>query len=143
MGEYSAPMVDRAGGHPVVLFDGVCNLCNRAINFAIDRDPGLVFRFASLQSSVGERLLARFEIDPNETDSIVLIEYGKAYVKSTAVLRIVRRLGKLWPVIYGLILVPRPLRDAAYMAIARRRYRWFGKRETCRLPKPQERARFL
>ena len=143
MGEHSAPKVAGGSGHPIILFDGVCNLCNRAINFAIDSDPGLVFHFASLQSIVGERLLARFEIDPNETDSIVLIEEGKAYVKSTAVLRIVRRLGKLWPIIYGLILIPRPLRDAAYMAIARRRYRWFGKRETCRRPTPQERARFL
>ena len=136
-------MKDGGSEHPIVLFDGVCNLCNRAINFVIDRDPELVFRFASLQSHVGERLLTGFEIDTNETDSLVLIEEGRAYVCSTATLRIVRRLGKLWPVVYGLIVVPRPLRDAVYKAIARRRYRWFGRRETCRLPTPEEQARFL
>ena len=136
-------MVDGESGHPVVLFDGVCNLCNRAVDFVIGRDPERVFRFVSLQSGVGGELLARYEIDPNESDSVVLIEEGRAYVESTAALRIVRRLGKLWPIIYGLILVPQPLRDAAYRAIASRRYRWFGKRETCRLPTPQERARFL
>ena len=143
MGDPSAPKIDGGSEHPVVLFDGFCNLCSRAVNFVIDRDPEHVFRFASLQSNVGESLLTRFEINPNETDSLVLVEKGKAYVCSTAALRIARRLGKLWPVVYSLIVVPRPLRDAAYMAIARRRYKWFGKRETCRLPTPEERARFL
>ena len=143
MDELSTPVSDKGDGYPIVLFDGVCNLCDRAVNFVIDRDPELVFRFASLQSSVGERLLARFDLDPNETDSLVLIEEGRAYVYSTAALRIARRLGKLWPIAYGLIVVPRPLRDAAYKAIAGRRYRWFGKRETCRIPTPEEQARFL
>jgi predicted DCC family thiol-disulfide oxidoreductase YuxK len=143
MGKHSASLIDGGSEHPIVLFDGVCNLCNRAVNFVIVRDPERVFRFASLQSTVGERLLARFEINPNVTDSVVLIEEGRAYVCSTAVLRIIRRLGKLWPFVYCLIVVPRPLRDAAYLAIARRRYRWFGRREACRLPTPQERTRFL
>ncbi|MCH7638529.1 MAG: DUF393 domain-containing protein [Bacteroidetes bacterium] len=136
-------MKDGGSEHPIILFDGVCNLCNHAVDFVIDRDPELVFRFASLQSHLGERLLTGFEIDTNETDSLVLIEEGRAYVCSTAALRIVRRLGKLWPAVYGLIVVPRPLRDAVYKAIARRRYRWFGRRETCRLPTPEEQARFL
>ena len=136
-------MVDEGNGHPIVLFDGVCNLCNVAINFVIDRDPELVFRFASLQSSVGEELLARYDIDTNETDSIVLIEDARAYVKSTAALRIARRLGKLWPISYAFIIVPRPLRDVVYNGIAKRRYKWFGKREACRVPTPDERERFL
>jgi len=143
MDELSAPVSDEGGGHSVILFDGICNLCNRTVDFVIKHDPDRVFRFASLQSNVGERLLTQFEIDTNETDSIVLVEKGRAYVKSTAALRIARGLGKLWPVFYSFIIVPLPLRDAVYQAIAGRRYRWFGKRETCRLPTPQEQARFL
>lgn len=131
------------GVHPVVLFDGVCNLCNSAVNFIIDRDPGAAFRFAPLQSEPGRTLTTRCSVDLAATDSLILVEGDRYYVRSTAALRIARRLTGAWPLCYGFILVPRPLRDWAYDWIARNRYRWFGKRETCRLPTPEDRARFL
>lgn len=127
----------------IVLFDGVCNLCNGAVNFIIDRDPTNLFVFASLQSDVGSELLRKHKIDPTVTDSIVLIEEGRASVRSTAALRIVRHLKGLWPILSALIIIPRPFRDLVYRGIANRRYKWFGKRETCRLPTAEERFRFL
>ena len=129
--------------HPVILFDGACNLCNRAVDFVIRRDQNGIFRFASLQSNAGKELLHAHALGSAEMDSIVLIEDGIAYLRSTAVLRIARRLGKLWPVFYCFIRLPDKLRDAVYNAIANRRYRWFGKKGTCRVPAPEERARFL
>lgn len=109
----------------------------------IKRDSASRFRFASLQSQVGGELLSRIGIDPDVTDSIVLIEQGRAFDQSTAALRIVRHLDKLWPIFYAFVVVPKPLRDSIYRAVAKRRYRWFGMRATCRLPTPEERARFL
>ncbi len=129
--------------YPVVLFDGVCNLCNGAVDFVIRRDAAGVFWFASLQSKAGEELLSGYNVNSNETDSVVLIENGMAFIRSTAALRIVRQLGWGWPLLYGLIVVPRPIRDAVYRAIAKRRYTWFGKKETCRIPTAAERERFL
>jgi len=132
----------------VVLFDGVCNLCNGAINFIIDRDPGAHFQFAPLQSAQARDLLPGHalpdERDGNaEPDSIVLVEGGAIYQQSTAVLRIARRLRWPWSWAYGAIMFPRPLRDFVYRWIARHRYRWFGRSETCRVPTPERRARFL
>ncbi|MCI0573316.1 MAG: thiol-disulfide oxidoreductase DCC family protein [Myxococcaceae bacterium] len=136
-----------AGEEPagrVVLFDGVCNLCNGAVNFIIDRDPEARFRFASLQSPVGATLLERHGLKVQaEPESMVLLEGGHLYVRSTAALRIARHLRGAWRLLYVLLLVPRPLRDAAYRFIARHRYRWFGRTEACRVPTPALRARFL
>jgi predicted DCC family thiol-disulfide oxidoreductase YuxK len=127
----------------VVLFDGVCNLCNRSVLFVIDRDPHGHFAFAPLQSDEGQRLLAAYA--PGETDlsSVVLVEGGRAYTRSTAALRIARRLTGLWPLLRVFFLVPRPLRDGVYDWIARNRYRWFGREDACRVPTPELRARFL
>ncbi len=130
-----------ASPHPVVLFDGVCNLCNASINFVIDRDARSVFRFAPLQSDVGRALVAECGLEGE--DSIVLVEDGRCYVRSDAALRIARRLDGAWPMLSALRIVPRPLRDAAYRVIARNRYRWFGRQDACRLPTPDLRARFL
>lgn len=132
----------------VVLFDGVCNLCQGSVNFIIDRDPKSHFRFAPLQGqraaallvSHGRKALAA-GADP---DSIVLLEGGKVYEHSTAALRIARRLSGLWPLLYYLFIwIPRPIRDVVYRFIARNRYRWFGKTEACRMPTPALKARFL
>lgn len=123
-----------------VLFDGVCNLCNASINFIIDRDPKAYFRFAALQSDAAKQLGETVTGDP---DSIILIEDGKRYDKSTAALRIARRLSGVWPVLYMGIILPRPLRDVIYRFIARNRYKWFGKSDACRLPSPELKARFL
>jgi predicted DCC family thiol-disulfide oxidoreductase YuxK len=130
---------------PVVLFDGVCNLCHGSVQFIVDRDPGAAFRFASLQSEQGAALLRAHGRTPPEgdPDSVVLLEDGQVYEHSTAALRIARRLGGLWRLLYVFMIVPRFLRDAAYRLIARNRYRMFGKSEQCRIPTPELRARFL
>ena len=127
----------------VILFDGVCNFCNGAVNFVISRDREGYFKFAALQSAAGEELLDRYDIDKIETDSVVLIEDDKAYLHSSAALRIVRRLPGLWPVLYGLIIVPKGIRDWAYRLFAKHRYRLFGRREECMIPTPEIRTRFL
>ncbi|BBM70001.1 thiol-disulfide oxidoreductase DCC family protein [Rhodothermus marinus] len=134
---------DLEAQHGIVLFDGVCNLCNGFVNFVIDRDPAGYFKFGALQSEAARPYLERFGLRPDYMDSIVLIENGRLYRDSTAALRILRRLQGLWPLLYGLIVVPRPLRDAVYRWIARHRYRWFGRREQCRVPTPDLLARFL
>ncbi|MCE9667303.1 thiol-disulfide oxidoreductase DCC family protein [Myxococcus stipitatus] len=128
----------------VVLFDGVCNLCNGAVNFIIDRDPASSFRFAALQSDQAAALLAPLGRVPEvEPQSFILVEGGKVYERSTAALRIARRLRGGWKLFYAFMLVPRPLRDAVYRLVARNRYRMFGKAESCRMPTPELRARFL
>lgn len=129
--------------HALVLFDGVCNLCNNSVNFIIDRDPGAYFKFAALQDEAVKPLFSRYDLSPEYLDSIVLIEDGQCYRNSTAALRIARRLKGGWPLFYAFIIIPRPFRDLVYGWIARNRYRWFGKRDTCRLPTSELRARFL
>jgi predicted DCC family thiol-disulfide oxidoreductase YuxK len=124
---------------PVILFDGVCNLCTGSVQFVIERDSRKRFRFASLQSPVAERLLGRRD----DLESMVLVENQKVYRKSTAALRIARRLDGPWPALSIFLLIPRPLRDWVYDAIGRRRYRWFGKRDACWVPSPELRERFL
>lgn len=129
--------------HSLILFDGVCNLCNRAVDFIIRRDRGRHFKFASLQSDVGKQHAERHGVDLSSVDSVVLIDSGKAYLKSSAALRIAKKLRGGWPLLYGLIIVPKPLRNWTYDWIARNRYQWFGKKETCRLPTRDEQALFL
>jgi predicted DCC family thiol-disulfide oxidoreductase YuxK len=129
--------------HAVVLFDGVCNLCNGAVNFIIDRDPDGYFRFAPLQSDAGESLLADTGAADATLDTIVLVEDGGAYVRSTAALRIARHLTGPWPLLYAAMVVPRPVRDAVYDWVAEHRYDWFGKRDQCRVPTPNLKDRFL
>jgi predicted DCC family thiol-disulfide oxidoreductase YuxK len=130
---------------PVVLFDGVCNLCNGAVQFIVDRDPRGTLRFASLQSEPAAELLRAHGKAPptGDPDSVVLIEDGRVYESSGAALRIARHLRAPWGLLYALVIVPRFLRDAVYRFIARNRYRWFGKSEQCRIPTPELRARFL
>ena len=131
--------------HAIVLFDGVCNLCNGAVQFIIDRDRNDHFRFASLQSETGARILAEHgRVAPTgDPESIVLVENGVIYERSSAALRIARHLGALWPLLFAGVVVPRFLRDAIYKYIARNRYRWFGKSETCRVPTAELRGKFL
>ena len=129
--------------HPVVLFDGICNLCNGAINFIIDHDSEAVFRFAPLQSDVGGRLARACGIDVEHLSTLVLYDQDGCHTRSAAALRIARRLDGLLPLLYGLIVVPPWIRDAVYDVIAANRYRWFGKRDQCRMPTPELRERFL
>lgn len=127
----------------IILFDGVCNFCNGSVNFIIDRDPQAYFKFAPLQSEVGEKLLKENGIDKIETDSVVLIEDGKVYTRTTAALRIAKRLSGYWSWFYGFIVVPSFFRDVFYRLFAKYRYKMFGKQEACMLPTPEVRARFL
>ena len=137
------PETDLSLSAPIVLFDGVCNLCNSAVLFVIRNDPKRRFRFAALQSPVGQALLTQYGLPTETLDSFVLIEKERAFTKSTAALRAARLLGYLWPLAFVFILVPRPLRDLCYNFIARNRYRMFGKRDACMLPNPDLNARFL
>ena len=129
--------------HPIVLFDGVCNLCNGAVQLILRHDPAGRFRFASLQSPAGEELQTRLGIDPQALDSIVLVEGERWYRESDAALRITSGMSGAWKALGVLRVIPRPLRDPLYRWVARNRYRWFGKRETCWLPTPELRGRFL
>lgn len=129
--------------NPIVLFDGVCNLCNGSIQFLVKRDPQAYFRFASLQSDTGQKLQAALGMDPQALDSVILVEGDRWYKESDAALRIARNLPGAWKLLAAFRIIPRPLRDAAYRLIARNRYRWFGKAEPCWLPTPELRGRFL
>ena len=127
----------------VVLFDGVCHLCNRSVQFIIKRDKKERFVFAPLQGIAGRELLREHNLPAEEMKSFILIEQNKAYSRSTGALRVCKHLGSGWQLLYGFIIVPRFIRDAIYNWVARNRYKWFGKRESCRIPAPEERARFL
>jgi predicted DCC family thiol-disulfide oxidoreductase YuxK len=127
----------------VVLFDGVCNLCNSAVRFIIARDPAARFRFAPVESEAAARLLGAPAADRGLPDSIILLDRGRLYTRSRAALRICRRLRFPWPLLYGFIVVPPPMRNWLYDLVARNRYRWFGKRDACMVPTPETRARFL
>lgn len=125
----------------IVLFDGVCNVCNALILFVIDRDPREQFVFAPLSSELGRKLLREHGLA--QQDSVVLVEGGRAYSHSTAILRIIARLRGAWFVFWAGFLLPRALRDVLYRWFARHRYAWFGKTEQCRIPTPELRRRFL
>lgn len=129
--------------HPIVLFDGVCNFCDASVNWIIARDRKGLFRFAALQSPVGERLQQEFGLDPSALDTLVLLDGGRTYRKSGAALRIMRRLRWPWPVLFGLIVMPAFIRDFAYGWFAQRRYQWFGRKDECMAPSGEVRERFL
>lgn len=129
--------------HPIILFDGVCNLCNSTVNFVIKRDKKSVLRFATLQSNIADKILAINPIEKNDLSSFVFIEKNKAYTRSTAALRVCRYMNSMWPLMYGFIIVPKFIRDGIYDWIGRNRYRWFGKKEVCMVPSPDVLSRFL
>ena len=128
---------------PILLFDGVCNLCAGSVQFIIRRDPHGNIRFAPLQSETGKLLLKSFNLPENELKSLVFIENGQAFTRSTGALRVSRYLSGAWPLLYTLIILPRPLRDFIYDFVGKNRYRWFGQKNECWLPTPQLRARFI
>jgi predicted DCC family thiol-disulfide oxidoreductase YuxK len=127
----------------IILFDGVCNLCNNSVIFIIKRDRKDVFRFAALQSEIGNRLVDKYGIDTTKTDSVILIEDESYFVKSTAALRIARHLSAGYPLLYGFMIFSKPIRDWVYDIVANNRYKWFGKRESCMIPTPELKAKFL
>jgi predicted DCC family thiol-disulfide oxidoreductase YuxK len=133
-------MAAQGSAHPTILFDGLCTLCTRSVQFVIRHDPAGAFRFAPLTSEAAKTLVPPEFAMP---ESMVLIEGSRISTRSTAALRIARRLRWPWPVAYPLLIIPRPIRDAVYSLIARNRYRWFGRRDTCMVPTPELRERFL
>lgn len=130
-------------GETIVLFDGVCNLCNGAVQFLLRRDRERRLRFASLQSRAGQALLRQHGMATDTLETIVVLENGRARVQSDAALLLARRLPWPWPLLAVCLVCPRPLRDALYAFVARHRYRWFGRHESCLLPTPETADRFL
>ncbi len=133
--------VDAEG--PIVLYDGVCGLCDRSVQLILRNDRRGRFRFAALQSDAGGALLEKFGLPPGALDSFVLVEGGRAWRRSAAALRIARRMDAPWPLLWPLVIVPRALADVFYDLVANNRYRIFGKLDACMLPPPEVRARFL
>jgi predicted DCC family thiol-disulfide oxidoreductase YuxK len=127
----------------IVLFDGVCNLCNRTVQVILKRDHKKKFQFASLQGKAGQELLKRHHLPDDVFNSFILLEDDKIYTRSAGALRVAKHLGGAWPLIYGLIIIPKFIRDAVYNLIAKNRYKWFGRREECWVPTPELRERFL
>lgn len=128
---------------PVVLFDGVCNLCNSSVLFIIRRDPRARFKFAPLQSEFGQEQLKRFRLPTSELNSVLLLVDGKLYQKSSAAIKIAGRLNAGWPMLTIFRVVPVRVRDGIYDWVAQNRYRWFGKREVCMIPTPELKSRFI
>lgn len=142
-GNSIAKTTPTANPSPLVLIDGVCLMCQGATKFIIQRDPAKKFFFASLQSEMGKQMLVKGGLPEDAMNTIVFIENGMYYTRSTAVLRIARHLKFPWSLLYFFIIVPRFIRDPIYQFIARHRYRWFGKSDHCMIPTPKDRERFL
>ena len=128
---------------PLVLYDGTCGLCDRSVQLILRHDRRGRFRFAALQSDTGRALLERHGLPVDALDTVVLVEDGRAWVKSAAALRIARGMDAPWPALRALGIVPRPVRDFFYDRVAKSRYRIFGRVDACMLPPPEVRARFL
>lgn len=127
----------------VILFDGVCNLCNYWVNFAIRHDRKNKLKFTPLQGETAKQLLPQFHINPTSLSSVIFIDGGKAYTQSSAAIQICKHLNGGWKLFYGLIIIPKFIRDFLYNVIARNRYKWFGKKGSCMIPTPELKGRFL
>ena len=127
----------------IILFDGVCNLCNGFVNFLIPRDAENRFQFGSLQSPKVKALLKEYQYDATEISTVLLLEESHLYTQSTAVLKIFRKMGGAWPLLYAFIIVPKPIRNFVYNLVARNRYRLFGRKDSCMMPTPELKARFV
>lgn len=128
---------------PIILFDGICNLCDGAVKFVIKHDPENQFLFASLQSEAGQLLLKQYKLPLENFNSFILIQDEKVYSKSTGALKVARQIKGVWSWLYIFIIIPAFIRDAVYAWIAQNRYKWFGKKEACMIPTPELKARFL
>lgn len=127
----------------IILFDGVCNLCNGAVNFVIKRDKKSVFKFAALQNEKAKNLMMKGDFQSEDLKTFILLLNERFYTKSTAALTVCRYLSGLWPLLYGFIIVPKFIRDFIYNIISRNRYKWFGKKESCMVPTPELKSKFL
>lgn len=127
----------------ILLFDGVCNLCNNSINFVIDHDPDGQFKFAALQSEFGQKKLRELNLQADDFDSIVLLSNDQIFIKSTAALKVAKKLTGAWPALYAFIIIPPFVRHAVYNLIAKNRYKIWGKTDQCRVPTPELKQRFI
>lgn len=139
----SAPILDPAEHRQLVIFDGVCNLCEASVNFMIAHDPQGAFRFVPSQSALGQALQQRYAINTTSLDTVVLIRDGKLFSESEAAVEIAKEFDGPWKLLALARWVPRPLRDWAYRRVANNRYAWFGRKDVCMLPTPELRGRFL
>ncbi|OIJ14387.1 thiol-disulfide oxidoreductase [Anaerobacillus alkalilacustris] len=126
----------------IILFDGICNFCRHSVQFIIKRDKNAVYKFASIQSDIGREIVYKHNISTN-IDSLILIENNQCYYQSTAVLKICKHLKGEWKLLYCLLVVPRPIRNYLYEIVAKNRYKWFGQTDSCSLPSPELKNRFL
>jgi predicted DCC family thiol-disulfide oxidoreductase YuxK len=133
----------KLNNYSIILFDGVCNLCNSSVQFVIKHDANNKFKFAALQSEYAKNILAANQIDTEKLSSLVLVENGKIYTESTGALRIAKKLGFPIYLLYAFIIIPPFIRNAVYKYIASNRYKWFGKEETCWIPTAELRNRFI
>ena len=129
--------------HPVILFDGVCNLCSSSVQYVIKHDPQHVFHFASLQSSFAQNILSKHDLPLNDYNSFVLYSNNRVYTRSTAALLVAKKLKGFIKLLYVFIIVPKFIRDGIYNIVAKNRYIWFGKKEACWLPAPEFKSLFL
>ena len=129
--------------HHIILFDGVCNFFNFWVNFIINRDKNDIYKFTAMQSDSGQKLLQEFKLNVSDFDTFVLIVNDKHFTKSAAALMISKNLKSIIKLLYPLIILPRPIRDFFYDLIAKNRYKFFGKRDICRIPTEEERDKFL
>ena len=127
----------------IILFDGLCNLCNGAVTYIIKRDKKNIFKFAALQSDIGKELTAKLKIDTAKVDSIILIDGDRHYEKSAAALFISKDLSGAYPLLFGFMIVPKFIRNSVYDYIAKNRYKWFGKKESCMIPTKELESKFL
>ena len=127
----------------VILFDGICNFCNYWVNFAIKRDKDKKLRFSPIQGETAKQLFPQYNLHPTDLSSVIFIDNGTVYTQSSAALRIAKHLDGGWKLFYGFLIIPKFIRDFFYNIFARNRYKWFGKKESCVVPNPELRERFL
>jgi predicted DCC family thiol-disulfide oxidoreductase YuxK len=141
--DVTVDLAEVVDGGPVLLFDGVCNLCNGVVRFVVERDPEGTLRFASLQSAVGEAVLDRLDLPADELETVVLLDGNRAYTRSAAAIRVGELLGGPYRVAGLGWLLPRRVRDWLYAVVAEHRYEWFGRKDQCMVPTPALRERFV
>ncbi|MDB5227196.1 MAG: thiol-disulfide oxidoreductase [Bacteroidota bacterium] len=134
--------MNNSPGEKIVLFDGVCNFCSSSVQFIIKHDKSNSLKFASLQSPTGQQLLARYHI-PKEVDSVIFIDEGRAFTKSDAAFRVAKYFSGIWKASRVFLIVPASVRNFFYDIIAKNRYKWFGKKDSCMIPSPEIRDRFI
>lgn len=136
-------MTNNHMNHTLILFDGVCNLCNSSVNFIIKRDRNDAFRFVPIQSEAGKIICNQLGLNPLEKNTFIVYEGNKLFTRSTATLRITKKLTGLWPALYIFYFVPKFIRDLVYFLIAKNRYKWFGKKDSCMVPTQELRDKFI